>query len=1012
MRTKLEDRGSESALADTMPTSALGATVDGRYLPGDRFGRYTVLEEIGRGGMGIVYRAYDAELQRAVALKIMPLASDDAAGDGTASRVRLGERLIREAQVLARLSHPNVVAVHDLGTVDATVFVAMELVFGVTLRRWCRDAARGTREVLRVFMDAGAGLAAAHAAGIIHRDFKPDNVMIGTDGRVRVLDFGLARTDPSTPAPDASGEHAELAAAARLSASPRAHPEDAASSPPSNGDVTRAPPAATEPLTHAGTLMGTHPYMAPELFQGVAADARTDQYAFCVSLYEALVGQRPFRSTPEPLAASAPREELFRDVPRGRVVPRHVRAVLERGLARAPGDRYRSMADLLGALGRDPRERARRWAPLAAGVVAVVVALAVGRRTASARHALCGGSEEKVATAWDDARKAAIRRAFAATGLESGRASADHAIDVLDAYAASWSTARRDACEATRVRGEQSEALLDLRMACLDRRLAALKAEADVLAVADATVVGKSVLAVEDIPRIDGCADADALRSAVPLPSDPRQREAANATIAVLSEARALILTGKYDAASAKAALALTSTRGGPYRPLEAEALFLLGRAEGLLAHYPEAETQLGEAARVAIASRRDDTLAEAWTELVRVQGTGLLHFAAAHDTIKQAEAAVERSAFDDALASNLLRQEGDLAIREGNYEVGRQKSEEAVRRAEKAFGASDLHVAAVLIQLGMAQSSLNHLDDAEAVFRRSIAIAHRAGVQDHTNVAAAINNIGYVVSMRGHEAEALRLYEEARDMWLRCLGPAHPQVADARFNIGSTLLGLGRVDEGVKELERARALYVALRGPGSLDEALLLGELAEAQSKRHDYPKALSLYEEAIAIYAAKGSDPDRVYAFAGRGEVKIALHRYAEARADLETAAAIVTANQGADHPRALEFRILISKTYFGEGHVADAVALLEPVRKKIGSIDAPPQLVLHATLSEARMLSNLRGRTAEAIALARESLPLTSSLPTGGDALHARVEAWIAAGAPPAPLDEDLTGPSSKP
>jgi tetratricopeptide (TPR) repeat protein len=973
--------GGDPERASTVATGALGPA-EGRYLPGDRFGRYTILDEIGRGGMGVVHRAYDDELRRAVALKILPLAARDALdreadSDGT----RLRARLFREAQLLARLSHPNVVAVHDLGTIDGVVFVAMELVDGVTLRRWSRAAPRSAREIVRVFMQAGAGLGAAHAAGIVHGDFKPDNVMLGADGRVRVLDFGLARVDPgATPAGDSiAGPH--------------------------------APPDDGEDSANVGVLVGTRAYMAPELFDGMPADARSDQYAFCVTLHEALVGSRPFTATPEPLAAEAVRDELFKDVPRGRAVPRHVRRVLERGLARAPSQRYASMTALLADLAKDPRHRAARWAPIAVGAAAILVAVAVGRRREDARHALCAGSEAKVAAVWNDARSRAVRDAFAATRLESAAASANRVVAVLDAYAAEWTTARRDACEATRLRGEQSEALLDLRMACFDQRLAALEAQASVLAAADTTIVGKSALAVADIARIDGCADRAALQAALPLPTEPAKRDAVNQTVAVLSEARALVLTGKYEAAEARAGRALTSARAIPFRPLEAEALFLLGRAEGLLARFAASEEHLDEAARVAIASRRDDTLAEAWTELVRVQGSGELHFAAAHATARIAEAAVERIG-GDALVSNLRRQEGDLALHEGKYEVARDKAAEAVRRAEKAFGASDLHVAGVLIQLGSAESSLNRLDEAEASFRRTLAILRAAGLEEHTNVAAAINNLGYIESMRGHEPEALRRYSEARDIWVRCLGPDHPQVADARLNIGTTLVGLGRVDEGLAELEASRALFIALRGRGGIDDALLLVEIATAEAKRHASARALAHYEEAIAIYATLGEIPDRLYAYAGRGELRRSMGLFEGARADLEAAVTIIAANQGEDHPRTLELRILIAKTYFGEGRVAEAIALLRPVRRKIVAIDAPAQLVIHATLTLARMLSNLPGDHAEATALAREVIPLTLRVASGGAALRGRVETWLAAGAPRAPLDEDLTGPVSKP
>ena len=183
------------------PSPGLAAAAPGGELGrGTLVGRYVVVDRIGRGGMGVVYKAFDPELDRAIALKLVAVPELRGRQHAAAEPLRL--RLQREARTLARLSHPNVVAVHDVGGFGGSVFLAMEFVAGRTVRQWLEDRPRRPREILTVFTAAGAGLAAAHQLGVVHRDFKPDNVMVSSDGRVRVLDFGLARL-AHTPGSDA-----------------------------------------------------------------------------------------------------------------------------------------------------------------------------------------------------------------------------------------------------------------------------------------------------------------------------------------------------------------------------------------------------------------------------------------------------------------------------------------------------------------------------------------------------------------------------------------------------------------------------------------------------------------------------------------------------------------------------------------------------------------------------------------------------------------------------------------
>ena len=338
--TSYEDVGRGAPVDLRLPTSAIGP----------RIGRYVLLSKLGEGGMGEVFSGYDRELDRRVALKVVrSFRADDDLSQA---------RMHREAQALARLSHPNVVQVHDVGEVGGQLFVAMEYVKGETLRTWQARhdpaTATGRREILDMYIQAGRGLAAAHEAGIVHRDFKPDNVLVGDDGRARVLDFGLAAEPSATDLPV------------------------------STTAVNRGPGGAhSTDLTRTGSVLGTPAYMAPEQFLARSVDPRTDIFAFSVALYEALYGTPPFDGDTFAARQLAVVAGELRAPSPAAGIPAWLGAVVVRGLARDPADRHPTMAALLTALLDDPIERRRRrWRLLGLGLAAMTVAslvLVLGR---------------------------------------------------------------------------------------------------------------------------------------------------------------------------------------------------------------------------------------------------------------------------------------------------------------------------------------------------------------------------------------------------------------------------------------------------------------------------------------------------------------------------------------------------------------------------------------------------------------------------------------------------------
>jgi serine/threonine protein kinase/tetratricopeptide (TPR) repeat protein len=303
----------EGNVERTLDSPASGANVTTAALsPGQMVGRYEVLALLGQGGMGTVFTARDPDLERTVALKLLHAAMDD-------------QRLEREARGLARVSHPNVIAVYDVGRSLGRLFVAMEFVEGLTLRKWLASERRSDQAILSVFVQAGRGLEAAHGAGLVHRDFKPDNVLIGHDGRVRVLDFGLVGGVSSGPEPPFVG-----------------------SSPPSpTYDYDSAPGAR---LTANGSVLGTPAYMAPEQYVTGTPDPRSDQFSYCVALWEALYGRRPFESGSILDLMMRLRTGPPPEAPRGSTVPAWLERLLRRGLSRQPEARFASMTELLSRL--------------------------------------------------------------------------------------------------------------------------------------------------------------------------------------------------------------------------------------------------------------------------------------------------------------------------------------------------------------------------------------------------------------------------------------------------------------------------------------------------------------------------------------------------------------------------------------------------------------------------------------------------------------------------------------
>jgi tetratricopeptide (TPR) repeat protein len=793
----IEDQGGTQPVSDRTGR-------DGVFPPGSVMGRYVVLEPIGRGTMGEVHAAYDVDLDRKVALKVVSRVA------GTSVAAAASEaRLMREARAMAQLAHPNIVTVHEVGQFAGQVFVAMEFVDGATLADRM-DSRPGQREVVELFIQAGRGLAAAHAAGLVHRDFKPANVLVGRDGRVRVTDFGLARADESAD---------------------RAIPS----------------PALTG-ITQTGVLIGTPAYMAPEQHLRQTIDARSDQFNFCVALYEGLYGERPFAGEALPELAAAVVAGRMREPPADAKVPARLRRIVLRGLRVDPDARYPSMEALLRDLERDPRAARRRWIATAIAMT-IVAAGTIGWTARPAATPVCRGADRKLAGLWDPARKLQVRAAFAATGApyaDDAWRAVEHR---LDRYAASWVAASTEACEDTRVRGTQSEALLDLRIECLRHRLADLQAQVEVFAAANTDVVSRAVHAAAALSDLASCSDGPSLRAAVPPPADPVVRVKLDELRARVGRARALGSAGQI-----REGLALLDPVAGQaaalhYRPVEAAAYLQLGQLHVASGQFAQAQSALEHAELAAEAARGSELQAWAAVELVDVerrQG----HLERAHDWERRARAALEASGGNDEIEGTLMTRLGTLTRTEGKLEAGLAQLRQGRTLLERARGPDHPRLVASLTAIAFALQEQANYQDATQQLRQALDLALRAFGPRHPDTARAQVNLGQVLAYQGHHDEALALDRQALGVLEQAFGVDSVELVDPLSSIANELAYESRYAEATDQLRRALAIAQTKLAPDNPRVGAVLLGLGGIVCFLGRYDEALDLARRGLAIF------------------------------------------------------------------------------------------------------------------------------------------------------------------
>ncbi|HET6585782.1 MAG TPA: serine/threonine-protein kinase, partial [Nannocystaceae bacterium] len=659
-----------------------------------RVGRFTLLEKLGEGGMGVVFAAHDPELDRRVAIKVLHSEDHDFA-----------RRLLREAKAMARLSHAHVVTVYETGTDGDRVFLAMELVQGSDLRRWLVAEPRSWRDVVDVLVQAARGLTAAHAVGLVHRDFKPENVLVTEQGVAKVADFGLARPlGQMRTGDDLAGPSTDVDTAA-------------------------------ETITRAGAIVGTPAYLAPEVFEGRPADARSDQFSFCVTAYEALYGERPFAGESLGSLVENAAQGRVRAPPERTRVPARVRRLLLRGLSPDPTTRQVSLAELADRLDALATRRRRvTTAAIVGGIAAASFALAWPLRPVR-----CAGADEAWATAWTSSSLDDLRGALAATGHPGASDTADRVGAALDAYGAGWVASHVDACE-SHERGEQSDDLLDRRMACLELRRHRAAALVAALEHADATAVERAVQAASDLPDVADCDDTHALARAEPLLDDPATRARVLELEQRYGDAIVLRGLGQRDAAMQAFAQVRELADALEYRPIQA--LVRVAQLD-LTNATPALRDGLYEALYLAEASGHDLPAMTAWAELVRTHGY-LGEYDAAERAARHAEAIVARAGGGDHYLAQITDRVATMELERGDRHAAQHAATRAVTLLESADPEAP-QLVQLLGHLGNIYTMLDQNDLALVVFERAHEHAVATYGDVHRDVAGALLNLGRV---------------------------------------------------------------------------------------------------------------------------------------------------------------------------------------------------------------------------------------------------------------------------
>ncbi|MEM7156219.1 MAG: tetratricopeptide repeat protein [Myxococcota bacterium] len=930
---------------------------------GATLGRYQIGERLGYGSMGSVFAAHDPMLDRQVALKV--LHSDPTGTRGVA-------RMQREARAQARLSHPNVVTINDVGRSGNLVYIAMELVEGQTLRSWLGERTRDWPRVLEVMIQAGQGLVAAHEAGLVHRDFKPDNVMLASDGRVLLADFGIA-----------------------WSAEESRGTETPSSETPAPGEEERGVLAAR--LTRTGALMGTPRYMAPEQFEGLEPDPRADQWAFCVVMWELLFGQHPVPGeTVAEFALSVTSGEL-REPPAGHRVPLSIVRAIRQGLAADARQRHRSMDDLLAQLSRASRRR--RPTGIAVAGIGVTLAALVGAVVVwpadDSDVAPCE-AEAQMAEVWNETRAEAVGRAFDATSVALGPATKVRVLEGLGGYAQRWKDASFRVCAD---RGSSPiHPTADERSSCLGGRLVSLDHLVGLLERADDAMVPHAMEAVFELDAVEPCLDqvteqahAGSHRLAL--------RRRAELIKAGIGDLWALRAVGRFDEALASVKRAEKDSVAIDHLPTQARIALARGSIEVMAATGDGGQSALLRAYELATGEGMDYVAARAAPKLARVHA-GLIDRVQAQQWVRHAEAAVQRLSGhgleqelsytkamlcgatgeppDDVPGHGRSRCEqlharaiehaievfGPKSVKvasahllTGRFELVRTRYDRALEHLEtarriytEALGAEHPRVAECLSVILSVQRALGDFDAARRTAEAVIPTLEAAYGTGHPMVLTAVTSEAIRLAAAGEPEQSLPLFDRALEGFVAVFGDNHPRVSVCLGNRSVALGMMGRHEDAVADLRRALVIAESTYEPMDTNLAVLEDNLGYALVQAGKPSEAVPLHEQAAVIWEARAPGlPSQATSHTDHARALLLDGRSAQAGPLLERAIAIFDAH-AVDPAEGARARFVLARVLDAQGRdAARSVELAEAAMEQYGTAHSRERAKIKAWLAE---------------------------------------------------------------
>ncbi|MCR9161350.1 MAG: protein kinase domain-containing protein [Nannocystaceae bacterium] len=912
--------------------------------PGTRVGRYLIVEKIGEGGAGAVYAAFDAKLDRKVALKLLQH------GNGGGPLSTLDPRwpkLVQEARMLAKLSDPEVVTVFDVGEFEGLGYLAMELVRGGDLAEWIERhrgvharEPRPLHDALALMRQAGEGLACAHRAGLVHGDFKPANVLIDAKGRAKVSDFGIARLHGGADVPSS-----------QMTTSPGDDPSVDASSPRAD-DTARG-----------ARWVGTPAFMAPEQFDGELPTEQTDVYAYCTALFQAVYGVLPW-SAASLLELSTLKAHRPPHRPSSVRVPRWLDRLLDRGLAVDPSDRFATMDAVLAALRRGLGGRRRK------GVV-VAVTIAVAGASAplwmpQLRTAQDGLLCETDGFGWDTQAQQRVRDAFDGLGHRAPQEAWTRVDTRMQSLATAWADAWEGACHAT-----GSPSLQRQSLACLQRQRRQADALVDAWTDGEALgveLVDRASRAATALAEPSDCLEPSRLGQGDRLPADAELAAAVSEARAHLDEAVALSRAGRVKDALPKAKVAMAAAEDTAFGPVLAEASLVLGRTLERAGDIEGSAEALERAYFEGVSAEAPALVAEAASRLVWVVGArlekhdegmlwaqhagaslektggrrdqlmtnvaGLLErkgaYAESEAKLKEALGATpQEEAYDLGIVHQRL---GDVLRRQGKTDAAIEHYQQTIALWTEALGASHPNVAIAKSSWASGLSRAGRTEEAERAFREALAELEAAFGSEHPTVSAALQNLGITLKNQRKFEEAEAVFRRAASIDAAVFGPEHMKTADRREALGRLLTRRGKGAEALVEHEAAGKVYAEALEPGHPWRILNLLNVGDALRQMQAPRRAVDAYAAAhdAARDHLKADDPLRADTAAYYGRALVEAERYSQAAAVLGPALRSLRAVEGYEDVEAIAGWALARAQVETGGDVAEAVTLATASRE----------------------------------------------------------------------------------